>query len=155
MSYDFAGRIDTGGPEPHYVEPYFTDTHPAFNTDGAAGTVMVTAQGYARCGNYTSNVSAMWSKCLTAALVQLPDSPLWDWAEKDASLRLGALADLPCRDLVDVLRLAVEWGVEHIDELREDNPENGWGNAEGAVTYLWDIQRFCEANPNCDLYISR
>jgi hypothetical protein len=57
-------------------------------------------------------------------------------------------------DLVPLLRAAVEWGVENIDALRESDPENGWGSAEGAVTFLWDIARFCEAHPNATLEIS-
>jgi hypothetical protein len=140
MSYDFAGLVDTGGDEPYYIEPYFSDTHPAFDTDGMAGTAIM---GGGRCGNYTSNVSPMWTRCLTAALGSVEP------------VSLGGLAGQRCGDIAPLLRLAVEWGVEHIAELREINPDNGWGNAEGAVTYLWDIQRFCEAHPKCDLYISR
>lgn len=182
MSYDFAGLVDTGGHEPHCVEPYFSDTHPAFDTDGMAGTAVLTTAGYARCGNYTSNVSRMWTKCLTAALDVVPDARRWvdasalafnasgrtrsyladdgEWVRNapmrlSGTLGLGDLAGLCCADIAPVLRAAVEWGVEHIDELRDLNPTNGWGNAEGAVTYLWDIQRFCEVNPKCDLYISR
>jgi hypothetical protein len=49
---------------------------------------------------------------------------------------------------------AVKWGITNLGELRAENPENGWGDAEGAVTYLWDIQRMCEAHPKARLVIS-
>jgi hypothetical protein len=31
------------------------------------------------------------------------------------------------------------------------NPTNGWGDARGAVTYLWDLERMCEAHPKATL----
>ena len=172
MSYDFSGGDR---------EPYFDDTHPAFSMDGIAGTVMMTATGgYARCGNYTSNVSGMWAKCLTAALDAVPTARRWidadaiafnasgrtcsrlidgEW-QRDVGmpltgdLRLRDLNGLRMGDIAPVLHAAVAWGVEHIDVLREDNPDNGWGNAEGAVTYLWDLARYCDEYPDSDLYIS-
>lgn len=175
MSYDFYGRIDTGGHEPYYLEPSFSDTHPAFSED-------VADKGYGRCGNYTSNVSGMWRRCLTAALDEVPEARKWCAAGAkafNASGRTVSLRqpdgtwlhdqpmpehpdDLCLRDLdgarmgdiAPVLHAAVEWGVEHINELREMNPSNGWGDAEGAVTYLWDIARFCDMHPNATLGIS-
>ncbi len=139
MSYDFAGLIDTGGDEPHHIEPYFADTHPAFDTDGMAGTGIM---GGGRCGNYTSNVSPIWHRCLTAGNL-------------DGEVCLADLAGKRCVDIAPLLRRAVEWGVENVDQLRALDPPNGWGCAEGAITYLWDIQRFCEAHPKCKLHISR
>lgn len=174
MSYDFYAEVDTGGSEPHYIEPFFDDALPAFvgdtTGDGVAGTVMLTGQGYARCGNYTSNVSGMWAKCLNAAA---HGNDYWlSWRGDDdrrmreryesqrdrevdtTRLRLRDLEGKRMGDLAPLLRAAVDWGIEHIEELRDDNPENGWGNAEGAVTYLWDIQRFCEQHPDAKLGIS-
>lgn len=174
MSYDFAIEIDTGGDEPHHIEPYFADEHPALGRDGFAGTAVVTATGYARCGNYTSNVSGIWAKCLTAAMEKVPDARKWAgdddrWAIKEygpnnykgeprtvdtTTLHLRDLAGKECAAIMPLLRAAVEWGVEHIDVLHEFDPPNGWGDADGAVTYLWDIQRACEQHPNGKLYIS-
>lgn len=135
MSYDVWGEM--GG---EMAEPLFADVHPAFSGDGMAGNVVVTERGYARCGNYTSNVRGIWRKCLSAV--------------SGENLGLLDLAGRRMGDIAGVLHKAVGWGVEHIDELREDNPLNGWGNAEGAVTYLWDIARLCDANPDHDLRIS-
>ncbi len=162
MSYDVSAS--------NGAEVFFSDTHPAFDTDGMAGTAVLTKQGYARCGNYTSNVSGMWRLCLTGALATVPDAARWigvdarycakTWPKNYGddpiptdTLRLRDLQGALMADLVPLLTAAVEWGVEHIDELRELNPENGWGNAEGAVTFLWDIQRLCEANPDATLEI--
>lgn len=181
MSYDFGINIATGGAEPHHIEPYFADRHPALGVDGHAGNVMVTKQGYARCGNYTSNVSGIWAKCLTAALDEVPQAREWcgrDAKEFNASgrtvsmrqpdgswksgpypvdedtLLLRDLDGLRGEDIAPVVAAAVQWGAEHIDELHEFDPPNGWGDAKGAVTYLWDIQRMCEQHPNGTLYLS-
>lgn len=176
MSYDF--YADLG--DERYADPYFTDNHPAFADDGMAGNVVVTAQGYARCGNYTSNVSGMWTRCLTAALDSHPNAREWIDADRKAfnatgrtvvffndggeritgpypltgKLSLRDLAGQRMGDIAPLLRSAVEWGVGHVEELREANPKNGWGNAEGAVTYLWDIARFCDEHPHARLGLS-
>jgi post-segregation antitoxin (ccd killing protein) len=180
MSYDFAMKVDTGGDEPHYIEPYFDDQHPILGVDGHAGNVMVTNQGYARCGNYTSNVSGMWTRCLTAACEKFSEAKKWmgddarafnatgryvlswkdgEWVKgqlqvNDNKLYLRDLENKTGAELASLLKEAIEWAVEHLDELREMNPSNGWGNAEGAVTYLWDIQRMCEMHPKARLYLS-
>jgi hypothetical protein len=183
MSYDFwvEVRADAHGGE--YIEPLFSDQHPALGSGGLAGTALVTKSGRSRCGNYTSNVSGMWTRCLTAALERVPEArrfadddarrfnaagrtthrfnrEIAEWErnvkadERTGELCLRDLADKPCGEIAAVLAAAVEWGVGHLDELRRSNPENGWGNAEGAVTYLWDIQRMCEAHPGARLRIS-
>lgn len=163
VSYDVAAKIDGG-----HIDPYFDDTHPAFDTDGMAGTALLTTRGYARCGNYTSNVSGMWTKCLTAVMGE-HDAAQWAgddaraWNERRPDhpfdvdpdhLCLADLANKRMADIAPVLHAAVEWGVDHMEELREMNPGNGWGNAEGAITYLWDIARLCEQHPDATLYIS-
>lgn len=180
MSYDFYAEVDTGGSEKHHIEPYFADAHPVIGAN-VAGNVMVTESGYARCGNYTSNVSGIWARCLTEALDRVPDARQWVGADARAfnatgrtvsrrnadgewvsgpmeastdRLLLQDLNGVRMGDLVPLLQAAVEWGVDHIDLLHEFDPDNGWGDADGAVTYLWDIQRFCEQHPNATLYLS-
>lgn len=128
MGYDIWLEMADGST----VDPAFGDTHPLLSEDGMAGTVAVTEVGYTRIGNYTSNVSPIWARCICAVS---------GWAT-----RLADIKGKSSGDVVAMLEGAVNWGVAHIDELREMNPTNGWGNAEGAVTYLWDIQRLCEQN---------
>lgn len=161
MSYDFAVEVDTGGPEPLHVEPRFDGLHPALDS---ADTEAI---GY-RCGNYTSNVSPMWTRCLTEAAAVKPVG-WWETGHRmhfvgdkwervnpqpDDEIRLADLAGKECAAIAPLFAAAVKWGIDHLDELRELNPDNGWGNAEGAVTYLWDIQRMCEAHPKATLYVS-
>ena len=142
MSYDFWLEIDSGGPEPVDINPRFRDVLPSLRTAGMAGVVSVNAAGeHLRCGNYTSNVSEMWTECLTKGAGR--------------TLSLACLADRTCGDIVMDLTAAVSWGCKHISELREMNPKNSWGCADGAVTYLWDIQRMCERHPKATLRISR
>jgi hypothetical protein len=145
MSYDFYIAVDTGGPEPHYID------HPE--------------------GNYTSNVSGMWAKCLTAALDDAPDALAFCGSDArdlltrrpDLSDRVSVQLDRLClrdlhgkeaRTLIPVLTAAVKWGWAHLDELAEGNPENGWGNADGAMKYLNTILTMCEAHPLGRLEIS-
>lgn len=135
MSYDFWMEGED--------EPRFSDTHPALEGDGIACNVLLTEKGYTRIGNYTSNVSPIWARCLTAVQGTGEDVCLADLADKKGGVILPHLTS------------AVEWGIAHLDELREMNPPNSWGCAEGAITYLWDIQRACEAHPNSELRISR
>lgn len=167
MSYNFSMMVDTGGVELAYLEPYFSDEHPELQGDHAAAIEI--AGG--RCGNYTSNVSKMWTRCLTNAaqtteanwmgddaremLKQNPDSDYYAiQVEDDEHLCLRDLNGKDGIKLIGLLRRAVRWGINNLDSLREENPENGWGCAEGAVTYLWDIQRSCEAHPAARLWIS-
>lgn len=166
MSYDFYAEIDTGGEEPHHIEPYFDDHHPGLAGAEMAGNYLMSG---GRCGNYTSNVSPIWSKCLTAAATENELTALAGKYDRDLKERMGArgheievradsicLADLDGEPmgLIGPLLERVKWGLDNIDELREMNPPNGWGNAAGAVEYLWDIQRFCEQHPKATLYLS-
>lgn len=155
MSYWFHIATPEGD---ELYDPVFDDQHPGLAPpNGAGATVMVAERGYVRCGNYTSNVSGMWTRCLTAALEVAPYARAWVGNDDEGSngrLYLRDLDDQRCGDLVDLLAAAVVWGVNHIEELRELNPENSWGDAEGAVTYLWDMQRACEQYPDGTLGIS-
>ncbi len=169
MSYDFWLEIDTGGEEPLRIVRRFTDQHPALDGDGIAGNVEVGVSGYIRCGNYTSNVSDIWARCLTAAADQ--ECIGWwvtghrvvkragNWVRHEPrpedSIRLADLdGKSPAGDLAPLFAAAVEWGISNRRELRNLEPPNGWGNVDGAITYLWDIQRMCEAHPKATLRLS-
>lgn len=168
MSYDVYMAVDTGGEELH-IEPYFDDVHPDIGYDSGGMTAVVTASGYARCGNYTSNVSGMWTRCLSAAAA---GTEWWRWVGDDdvrlreryehmrdrpvdtSRLTLRDLEGKTGEELAPLMARAVEWGIEHLAELHESDPSNGWGDADGAVTFLWDIQRMCERHPKARLHIS-
>jgi hypothetical protein len=150
MSYDTYIEVDTGGPEP--MSEWI--------------------------GNYTSNVSGMWSKSLTAAMQHVPHARKYAGTDdrrmiarygheinyvngtkgkrvvRTDRLCLRDLDGAQASDLIPLLAAAVAWGFDHLDDLRERNPENGWGNAEGAITYLLDIKQACEAHPRATFRVS-
>lgn len=91
---------------------------------------------YVGCGNYTSNVSPMWHKAL--------ESAGWPGGLAQFDGKSGCHAGPP-----------LEWAVEHMkadpDAYRAMNPENGWGNYEGAMHYLATIAEFCRRYPKATL----
>lgn len=170
MSYDFYIEIDAGGPEPLRLDPDFGALPDGVAMDDRALALDSTW----RIGsNYTSNVSPIWQRCLTAAAERHAEAHEWMGDDVRALLaRAPHLADrydvadysdrLCLRDLAGkrfdtigpVLAEAVTWGVDHLDELRELDPGNGWGNAIGAIQYLASIEAFARAYPLAVLSIS-
>lgn len=150
MSYDFWLEVDTGGDEPHHIEPEALD---------------------GSYGNYTSNVSPIWARCLTEALKE--HTPFKGMCGADARrdnrqrrpgaeprpvdrgrLCLRDLIGLRAAGLAPLLRTAVKWGEEHRAELEPLAPANGWGDVEGALRYLGHIASECEKHPFARLGIS-
>jgi hypothetical protein len=76
-------------------------------------------------GNYTSNVSAMWSKALGC---RLQDTTGWD-------VRTAAI----------VFRAAAAQMRLDPEAYRVQEPKNGWGTYEGALRYLEDAADVCDA----------
>lgn len=95
------------------------------------------AEAVAWEGNYTSNVSRMWRMALGHNLGTLIDTLLF------ASTVQPILAE----------------GIERMranpDEYRALNPENGWGNYEGALAFLEGIERACRNYPTARVRASR
>ena len=87
--------------------------------------------------NYTSNVSPMW----TAAIGE----------------NLGDLIDrLPrAGDLVPHVRRGVAAMRADPERYRAMNPENGWGDYEGALAYLEWVFRTAETWPDLTVEASR
>lgn len=108
MSYDLDLRIDTGGEHPVTVHDV---------------------------GNYTSNVSGMWTKALGFPLADL-----------DGRLAADAIPDL---------RRAAWAMANNPDTYRAMNPENGWGDYEGARDYLVQLLEGCLAHPKTTIGVSR
>ncbi|MGW5711622.1 hypothetical protein ACWF8U_20480 [Streptomyces olivaceus] len=111
MSYDVSlwTTVDTGDPD--------------------ALTVCV-----ADVGNYTSNVSRMWTDALGHPLGELHDRTAGDCIEalKDA---VTALEAEPAR-------------------FTELEPANGWGTYEGALDYLRCLRDACRVHPKAVIYVS-
>lgn len=110
MSYDIYLQMDTGGPEPVDV---------------------------CDVGNYTSNVSPMWSLALGHSLADLH----------------GRL----CADCIAPLEAAVA----HMRDLANRtiyaamNPPNGWGEHGSATEYLAKLLEACRRHPKATVYVSR
>jgi hypothetical protein len=85
-------------------------------------------------GNYTSNVAWMWSQALGHPLRELDGR--------------GAA------DTVDVLTAAVAAMRERAQEFRAQEPENGWGDYQGALGYLERLLAGCQAHPATTIRIS-
>lgn len=111
MSYDISlyMQVDIGGPEP---------------IDYCAASI----------GNYTSNVSGMWTDAL--------------------GYRLADLKGRTAGDCIDDLRRAVADMEARPDHYRAMNPPNGWGDYEGALDYLRQLHDACCAHPKAEIYIS-
>lgn len=173
MSYDFYIEMDAGGAEPLGLDTYVWPEGIEV-PEHLRGFDLGDQPG----GNYTTNASPIWARCLTAALHTVPAASVWcgDDTRRDierygpivtyvdgssrervpetAELCLRDLSGKECRALISVLAAAVAWGVGHSDELRELEPANGWGNAEGALAYLAAIEAYCRAYPLATLRIS-
>lgn len=87
-------------------------------------------------GNYTSNVAPMWRKALSAA---------------GEDIRLSDTGGRISAEVLPLLQSAVAHMREHPDEYRPLDPENGWGDYEGALTYLAKVADECERNPRTSL----
>lgn len=85
-------------------------------------------------GNYTSNVSPMWRRALTATVGEPAPGEQY---------RLQDTEGWSCERAWHVLTLARDWMLTHAEELRELEPDNGWGDYEGAVTYLSRVIEQC------------
>jgi hypothetical protein len=116
-----------------------------------------TVEAFSR--NYTSNVSWMWGECLA-----LPEKPSLDengeqrygscptdkgtWERvpiMDWGLRL--LNGAPCSEAAGVLAAAVARMKLRADEYRQKEPENGWGNYDGALEFLAEIAQAAADHP--------
>lgn len=79
-------------------------------------------------GNYTSNVAPMWRDALG-------DVALGNLIDRDG--RAATLAPL--------VRAGVERMEADPDRYRAMNPENNWGDYDGALAYLRNLAEACEA----------
>ncbi len=77
--------------------------------------------------NYTSNVSSMWQRAL--------GDPL------------SYFDGFTGGECLPIFRQAIVLMEDNPEEYKEMNPKNGWGDYEGALQYLRNIQRMCVNNP--------
>lgn len=84
-------------------------------------------------GNYTWNVSPMYTEALGYTLSELD-------GEKAKSV-VGELQQGYMRML------------DNPQKYKKMNPPNGWGDYEGALKYLRDLIVACQENPDCKIDI--
>lgn len=85
-------------------------------------------------GNYTANVSPMWTKAL--------------------GYRLADLHGRTAGDVMPDVRRAA-WHMANNPEIyRAMEPDNGWGSHEGARDYLAQLLEGCLAHPKASIYVS-
>lgn len=108
MSYDIYLEIDTGGESPATVY---------------------------EVGNYTSNVSGMWTQALN-------DRALYEF---------DGMAATEAVPLLDAGIAAMEADPAGFREL---NPANGWGRYEGALDYLRRLRAGCVEHPKTVIRVS-
>lgn len=92
----------------------------------------------AEVGNYTSNVSGMWARALEATAGDAAPR-----RARDEAVSLSATDGWTCERAAPVLIAAAGWMRGHRAELVDLNPENGWGNYDGALDYLERAAALC------------
>lgn len=85
-------------------------------------------------GNCTSNVAPMWKQAL--------------------GVRLRDYDGVPCERALAPLRDGIRRMEDDPAKHRAMEPENGWGDYEGALNYLRKLADACAANPKCTIRIS-
>lgn len=83
--------------------------------------------------NYTSNVSRMW---------------------RTAGVNLRELTGMVAADAVPLLDRAIGAMTAEADTYRAMNPPNGWGDYDGALTFLCDLRAACVKHPKTTLRVS-
>lgn len=108
--------------------------------------------------NYTSNCSWMWTESLA-----LPEQP---WLDSDGRQRIGKrlvdgewtevpltnrglrlLHEAPCTEAAGVLWAGVERMRARADDYRKREPDNGWGDYDGALAFLTAIAQAAVDHP--------
>ena len=91
-----------------------------------------TGNGYTEVvnvGNYTWNVSPMYKEALGYTLSELDNKK--------------------ANEVIDELAEGHKKMIKKPQKYKKMNPDNGWGDYEGAKEYLHDIIIACAENPEC------
>ena len=92
--------------------------------------------------NYTHNCNEMLRVALRATGTLL---------DRLGDRHLYALDGKLCAEIGLELKAATDWWRDHLEELRELNPENGWGDADSALVFWACIADACIAHPRAKL----
>lgn len=93
------------------------------------------------CGNYTGNIWEMYENAIPAVKEGIRGG-------------LHRLHDMKAENTLSLLQKAVQLMQDDKVFYRKFNPDNGWGNYEGALKFLQNILEQCEIHPACTVYLS-
>ena len=86
------------------------------------------------CGNYTYNASSMYQHAMGASL--------------------GEFNGTSCKTAIPILKRGVKEMINNPGIHRALQPENGWGNYEGALKFLETILSNCEKYYKCTIRVN-
>jgi hypothetical protein len=78
---------------------------------------------------------------------------VWPMLDKALGIRFTELNHYGAAELAPRLKRGCAHMIDNPQEYEELNPENGWGDAKGALKFLQDILALCEAHPFARLEI--
>lgn len=88
-------------------------------------------------GNITYNIGGMWHDALGfAGSTEHPVKEIMGWGESNGRFGIHAFEGAPGVEAAGPLMEAVRRMEADPDRYRAMNPENGWGNADGAREFL-------------------
>ena len=86
--------------------------------------------------NYTSNTAHMLDKAATAT----------GWVTKD--VYIGDVIDgMNAVEFSERMYPAIKWMEDNVEELRKQNPVNGWGDVDKYIAWLYTITEAADQNP--------
>lgn len=107
------------------------DTYLAIDTGGDEPAIVVDV------GNYTYNVSPMYRKAL-----------------KEVEGGFSGLNGFSAEKAAPLIELAISRMIVSPETYREMEPDNKWGNYEGAIRYLRDLLDACKKHPKAFIEIT-
>ncbi len=105
----------------------------------------------AACSHCTRDEENIFSANVTHNLTHMADAAgIYKacWRPEEIGITMAS-------QLIEPLRAGLAWLLEHEDEARKHNPENGWGDYEGFVTWVREYLAACEAHPTASVHASR
>lgn len=106
----------------------------SWNVDLVIDTGGESLRSVCEVGNYTFNVSKMY----------------YDVFKNGFREDLHGVSAYDC---IFILEKAIEKLKANPEKYKAMNPENGWGNYEGAISFLEAILSACKENPKCTVRI--
>lgn len=79
--------------------------------------------------------------------------PMYDTAAANG-FWIGDLDKMNTKDVVAKIQPIYGYMIEHPDEMRTLEPENGWGDYESALKFLKEIIVTCLDHPECFVEVS-